>query len=102
MWSLQEYSRGETVSFTMTNLRHRDPTIERIAWGALGGFGLITVFGLMRARPAKKDQLRAQRDRLLADLEAAKGDMARSEALLSELDRVIRQLEVLESPATAS
>lgn len=102
VWSLDQYSRGDTVSFTMSNLRHRDPTIERIAWGALGGFGLITVFGLMRARPAKKDQLRAQRDRILADLEAAKGDTARSEALLSELDRVIRQLEVLESPATAS
>ena len=86
----------------MTNLRHRDPLVENIAWWSLGGFALITIFGLMRARPTKRDQLHAQRDRLLQDLRAAKGDTARSEALLSELDRVIRQLEVLESPATAA
>lgn len=102
VWTLNQFSRGETVSFTMTNLRHRDKLVENIAWGSLGGFGLITVFGLMRARPSKKDQLQAQRDRLLQDLESAKGDNARSEALLSELDRVIRQLEVLESTPTAS
>lgn len=102
VWTLDQYSRGETLSFTMTNLRHRDPLVENIAWWSLGGFALITVFGLMRARPTKKDQLQAQRDRLLQDLETAKGDKTRSEALLSELDRVIRQLEVLESPPTAS
>ncbi|MBV1861319.1 MAG: hypothetical protein KUG77_23070 [Nannocystaceae bacterium] len=102
VWTLPQYSRGETISFSMTNLRHRDPLVENIAWWSLGGFGLITMFGLMRARPTKKDQLQAQRDRLLEELEAAKGDTAQSEALLSELDRVIRQLEVLESSPTAS
>jgi len=102
VWALPQHNRGETVSFTMTNLRHRDPLVENIAWWSLGGFALITIFGLMRARPTKRDQLHAQRDRLLQDLRAAKGDTARSEALLSELDRVIRQLEVLESPATAA
>lgn len=102
VWALPQHNRGETVSFTMTNLRHRDPLVENIAWWSLGGFGLITMFGLMRARPTKKDQLQTQRDRLLQDLEAAKGDTARSEALLSELDRVVRQLEVLESPPTAA
>lgn len=102
VWTLNQYSRGETVSFTMTNLRHRDPLVENIAWWSLGGFGLITIFGLMRARPTKKDQLQAQRDRLLLDLETAKGDKIRSEALLSELDRVIRQLEVIESSSTAA
>ncbi len=102
VWTLNQFSRGERVSFTMTNLRHRDPTIERIAWGSLAGFGLITVFGLMRARPSKKEQLVAQRERLLKELESAKGDLPLSESLLSELDRVIRQLEVLESPPSAS
>ncbi|MGH1341567.1 MAG: hypothetical protein ACRBN8_08465 [Nannocystales bacterium] len=102
VWALPQHNRGDTVSFTMTNLRHRDPLVKNIAWWSLGGFAVLTMFGLMRARPTKKDQLQAQRDRLLQDLAAAKGDTARSEALLSELDRVVRQLEVLESPPTAS
>ena len=80
----------------MDNLRHRDPTMVRIAWGGLGAFTLITMIGLMMRRPSKKDQLLARKERLLVELGAVKDDAARTDALLSELDRVIRQLDVLD------
>lgn len=96
VWTLGEIGRGGTVEFTMDNLRHRDPTMVRIAWGGLGAFTLITMIGLMMRRPSKKDQLLARKERLLAELGSLKDDTARSEALLSELDRVVRQLEVLD------
>ncbi len=99
VWTLPSRTRGEPVEFTVSGLRHQSPLIKNIAWGGLGAFALITVFGLMRKRPSRKQQLEARRDRLLRDLEAMKADRERSEPLLAELDRVIRQLEVLGAPA---
>jgi len=101
VWTLGQVGRGGKVSFTMNNLRHRDPLMKNIAWGGLGAFGLITVFGLMMKRPSRKEQLEARRERLLAELSEAKGDVVRSDALLSELDRVVRQLEVLSGKTAA-
>lgn len=103
VWTLGEVGRGGTVEFTMDNLRHRDPTMVRIAWGGLGAFTLITMIGLMMRRPSKKDQLLARKERLLAELGSVKDDTARTDALLSELDRVVRQLDVLDGkPAKSS
>ena len=96
VWTLGEVGRGGTVAFTMTNLRHRDPTMKRVAWGGLGAFALITVFGLMMKRPSKRDQLQARRERLLQELANAQAEPARAEVLVSELDRVVRLLEVLD------
>ncbi|MCR9163401.1 MAG: hypothetical protein ACE37F_20250 [Nannocystaceae bacterium] len=95
VWTLGEVGRGGVVEFTMDNLRHRDPTMVRIAWGGLGAFTLITMIGLMMRRPSKKEQLIARKERLLAELSAAKDDTVRTDALLAELDRVVRQLDVL-------
>jgi 5-hydroxyisourate hydrolase-like protein (transthyretin family) len=102
VWTLNQFSRGETVSFTMNGLRHRDPTLKKIGWGGLAGFGLVALFGLLRKRPSRKDQLLERRERLLQELEAAGGDAARTDALVSELDRVVRQLEVLQRTQSAA
>ncbi len=101
VWTLGAVDRGGTVSFTMDALRHRDPLVKNLAWYGLGAFGLITVFGLMMKRPSRKEQLEARRERLLQELASAKGDAPRSDALLSELDRVIRQIEVLGSSSAS-
>ncbi len=102
VWTLGEVGRGGTVDFTMDNLRHRDPTMVRIAWGGLGAFTLITMIGLMMRRPSKRDQLLARKERLLAEIGSVKDDTARADALLSELDRVVRQLDVLDGKPSKS
>ncbi len=89
--------QGELVDFTMLGLRHRSPLIKRIGWFGLAGFGLVTLVGLMRRRPGRRTLLIADRDRLLEEVAAAGQDETRLEQLLSELDRVVRQLEVLDS-----
>ncbi|MEM6289641.1 MAG: hypothetical protein AAGA54_00190 [Myxococcota bacterium] len=90
---------GDSLKFTMSGLRSRPKLYKQVGWGGLGAFALLTVFGLMRKRPSKKEQLTAQRERLLAKLEAAGVDSPEAEPMLAELDRVVRQLEVLETPA---
>ena len=93
VWTLDKIARGETVSFTMSGLRHRDPTLKQVGWIGLGAFGLVVLLGLMRSRPSREQQL--------TELESAAGDAPRADVLLSELDRVVRQLEVLRNPDNA-
>ncbi|HET6581962.1 MAG TPA: hypothetical protein VFG69_00920 [Nannocystaceae bacterium] len=90
---------GEPVKFALGGLPVRDSLYKQIAWiGALliGLAGAIAV--LSRPTGDVRVRLRARRDELLAQLESAPEGEAR-QLVVAALDRVYRQLEVLERGA---
>lgn len=102
MYFLGKRRIGEPVKFTLEGLPVRDSLYKRIAWIAALLIGLVGAIAVL-SRPSAdlRVRLRARRDELLAQLDSlAEGETR--ERVVAALDRVYRQLEVLERSAKGS
>jgi 5-hydroxyisourate hydrolase-like protein (transthyretin family) len=94
---------GAHTVFQVSGLPIRNPIYRRLAIG-LGLLMSLTVAVAVATRPraSTRQQLAAQRDRLLALLADEKPEGARRQRVIAALDRVYRQIDVLQGVDAAT
>lgn len=103
VWDLPKVKPGETVELTMTGLRIRNPLFRKIGIGggiALAMFALLGI--VLGKRKSNIEQLRDRKQDLTRLLQHAKAGSEERIQAVAALDQVVRQLEVLESGASAA